>query len=594
MDQRALFAVNTSRVLSVPNSNILKKGIPIGNRPLFLTRHTSITTRALIDGKIQMESTARVDIRINQVSLVSSLAASILTDPDPPRYLLLLVEGGSEVARVILLGADDSLFESFAEAHPKLSLTRYDLPPYEITEIDSPPVLLANIFRFLAERDPDLFARRTDRFLRDPHILTQLLSHVMGLASDAQLDFIPRLRRLADILRDRLGPWIRSIERNHRRNWEEVMGQRISFADGGVSRIIGLPGADPMGVRVGMYTVVPGEEDPTKREAWKVYSYCLGDVLTDRSSFEVETATVDRKRAQEAARYILEPMSLLRLIDEGEAPDYAFLHGPLQNAFETYDEQAPNYTPGVDRQLLQRIGIDEDAVCTAIADIPSDYHGRRMWNQCIPVYLYLMNRLAEQQFPVAGVVERSGGLAYTVGILDALMDAGSLTSGGRAQILRVVHRYEITDEFLLGCILKEGEYIKPIELQKNFRNRAHDKWAQIVSLFPKTSATVLKTSPNAFPFRVEMNPGINESMVTSMMDLLYHTALLLPNYAFPVGLDIVDSYAKIPDWLSKGVSSTLASSVLARAMQTGNAEIVHQLRQLLARSPRDFFYRPRS
>ena len=325
-----------------------------------------------------------------------------------------------------------------------------------------------------------------------------------------------------------------------------------------------------------------------------MYSYCLGDVLTDRESFEVETPTVDRKRAQEAARYILEPLSLLRLIEEGDAPDYAFLHGPLQNAFETYDEQPPNFTPGVDAELLQRTGIDQEAVCDAIPDIPFDYHDRRMWNQCIPVYLYLMKRLAAQKFPVAGVVERSGGLAYTVGLLNALMEGALMTGSGKAEILRVLHRYEITDEFLFGCILKEGEYIKPINLQKNYRNRAHDRWATIVSLFPTTLATVLKTSPNAFPFRVEMNTGIEESTMVSMMDLLYHTALLLPNYAFPVGLDIVDSYAKIPDWLSKGVSSTLASSVLAKAMQTGNADIVHQLRQLLARSPRDFFYRPRS
>ena len=209
-----------------------------------------------------MESKARVDIRTNQVSLVSSLATAILTAPDPPQYLLLLVEGGSEVARVIVLGADDSLFASFAEAYPKLPLAGYDLPPYETTEINSPPVLIGNIYRFLARRDPDLFARRTDRFLRDPHILTQLLSHVMGLASDAQLDFISQLRVLADDLRDRLGDWIRPIERNHRRNWEEVMGQRVSFADGGVSRIIGLPGADPMGIRVGMYTVVPRRGGP--------------------------------------------------------------------------------------------------------------------------------------------------------------------------------------------------------------------------------------------------------------------------------------------------------------------------------------------
>ena len=541
-----------------------------------------------------MDDSARVDIRPSQVSLLSNLATRVLTSSEPPQYLLLMVEGGSDVARIIVLGADDELFTDFERNHTRLSLAGYDLPPYGTTAIDSPPLLVGSIYQFLAGKDPELFARRTDRFLRDPHILTQLLSHVMGLASKSQLDYISHLRILADDLRERMEDWIRPIDRDHRRNWEEVMGKSISFADGGVSRIIGLPSADPMGIRVGMYTVIPGEEDPTERERWRVYSYCLGDVLTDRDSFESDTATVDRKRAQEAARYILEPLSLLRLIDDGDTPDYAFLHGPLQNSFETYDEQAPNYTPGVDTQLLKQLGIDEAAVCSLISGIPADYNGRRMWNQCISVYLYTMLRIAEQRFPVAGVVERSGGLGYTVALLDALTEASLMTSSGRAQVLNVVHRYEITDEFLFGCILKEGEYIEPVALQKNYRHRAHDKWGEIVSLFPSTSATILKTSANAFPFRVEINAGLEETKLRSMMDLLFHTALLLPNYAFPVGLDIADSYAKVPDWLSKGVSSTLASAVLAKAMQTGNTDIVQQLRQLLARSPRDFFYRPRS
>jgi hypothetical protein len=104
---------------------------------------------------------------------------------------------------------------------------------------------------------------------------------------------------------------------------------------------------------------------------------------------------------------------------------------------------------------------------------------------------------------------------------------------------------------------------------------------------------VLKTEESAFPFRIEMNDAAQKNS-TAVISILYHTARLLPRYAFPVGLDIVDKYAKVPDWLSRNVSARLAASVLSRAMSEGDANLVMQIRQLLAHTPRDFFYRPQS
>ena len=596
MDQRALLVVNIGSVLSDPHRDYSRKGIPLGNRALFLERRTSVTVRASINGDILTDHSARIDVRNKQVSLVSSLITKIVSTQSPPKYVLLFAEGGSSVARVIVVDTDGAIFSDFERSHPGLSLARYDLPPAATTALDAPQVLLSKMHQFLAERDQDLFAQRTDRFLRDPHILTQLLSHVMGLASESQNDYISHLRIVADTLREALddGDRIHAIKRDHLHTWEKFIGQNITFADGGVSRIIGLRGADPMGIRVGTYTVVPGEDDVAKREKWRVYSYCIGDVLTDRSSFDTRDAIVDRKRAQEAARYILEPLSFLRLLGEGQRPDLAFLHGPLQNAFETYDEQRPNYTPGVDEKLLGDLGITESAVCHVMSDIPVDHRGRTMWNHCIPIYLYIMKRLDDLRFPIAGVVERSGGDSYTYALLGSLVDDGIMASSVRAKILSLVRTYDIGDEFLFGCVLKEGEYIAPVPFRKNLTNRAHDNWRTIVSLFPTVTATVLKTSHSAFPFRVEMGNSYTDGTANDTLELLYHTARLLPNYAFPVGLGIVDNYARVPDWLSRGVSATLASSVLSKAMQTGNGGMVQQLRQLLARSPRDFFFRPRS
>ena len=90
-----------------------------------------------------------------------------------------------------------------------------------------------------------------------------------------------------------------------------------------------------------------------------------------------------------------------------------------------------------------------------------------------------------------------------------------------------------------------------------------------------------------------MNEAANARQA-HVMRPLYHTARLLPRYAFPVGLDIVDKYAKVPDWLSKNISARMAARVLNRTIAEGDARLVAQVRRLLAHTPRDFFYRPNS
>ena len=40
---------------------------------------------------------------------------------------------------------------------------------------------------------------------------------------------------------------------------------------------------------------------------------------------------------------------------------------------------------------------------------------------------------------------------------------------------------------------------------------------------------------------------------------------LLPKYCFPVGLDAVDKFVKVPNWLTKGVESTYGIALLKEA-----------------------------
>ena len=78
------------------------------------------------------------------------------------------------------------------------------------------------------------------------------------------------------------------------------------------------------------------------------------------------------------------------------------------------------------------------------------------------------------------------------------------------------------------------------------------------------------------------------------MKLIYHSSVLLPEYSFPVGLDIVDKYAKVPDWLSKGVSQHVAVKAYLLCLQEGNSRKLQLMRNLLGKSQRDFFFRSKA
>jgi hypothetical protein len=179
-------------------------------------------------------------------------------------------------------------------------------------------------------------------------------------------------------------------------------------------------------------------------------------------------------------------------------------------------------------------------------------------------------------------------------VIDTLVAEGTIPPSTGKKLKDRLSRYEIGDELLFGCMLEEGEYLTPLELRKNFRHRAHDRWQLVVEQFPRVSATMIKCSATNFPYRVEMTVSPDEAEMETRMSLLYHMSLLLPNYAFPVGIDIADKYARIPDWLSKGVSARLTATVLKRILETGDARMLMQVRRLLAMSPRDFFFRPRA
>jgi hypothetical protein len=519
------------------------------------------------------------------------LCALIRAHPPGDGCLALFFEGTTTEARCVATFWDQAFLRSANEFDPTMRLESYDVPPATVTIVDAERPLGA-LYRIASSRDSELFAVYASRFLDAPHIITALFSHVFTIRTDDNIRFPIQVKKLAEQLRVLLtttgaSVQVGAVTKSHVDLWAQVQGQRFAFLDGGVARIPALAGVQPASMRVGVYSVRPGIVAPDEREQWMT-PFVLGDLI-DRTRPTQERP--DTRRFHEAARYTLEPLSGLQHLREFADTRLLLMHGPLINQFVQYDEGEPNFLPFIEPSFLKEAGIDETGVCSAIPKLPHDSAGRPMWNQFIAIYGYVMKAVDECATPIAGVVERPTGRAVTTAVLARLQKDGLITAAYVDRVTKELERYDITDDFLFGCVLRAGEYITPVQIQKNYPHRARERWQPVVRHFPQPHAFLLKTEDMNFPFRVEMNRAAAAD-VGFAARFLYHTARLLPRYAFPVGLDIVDKYAKIPDWISRGVSAEMSAAVLRRALKTGDAHVVMQIRLLLTRGPRDFFFRP--
>jgi hypothetical protein len=521
--------------------------------------------------------------------------------------LFLHLEQAGGVLRAIAHFSSVEKLKSLAEQRPELRLSSYDLPPAYSTEIepsslrdgmDADSIYDALLHQIQIE-DPTLFTLHTEKFLNAPHLLVPLLSHLASLSAEDNLKFPVQLRRLSDqfrsILEMEASPiHIDKIERNHLETWADADKKQFAFLDGGVAKIAGLPGTEPTALRVGIYCVRAGDINLKTREEWSLSPFVVGDIIDKNTGVHMDDDDqIDLRRLGEAVRYTLELLMALKFVEARPTVEMLFLHGPLVNTFVMYDEGEPHFIPFLKEEFLSQFGITTAAIEETIADIPPAANGKkRMSRQFMAVYGYLLSRVDASPAPLVGVVERSAGSWLAQAVLEHAVQENIIKEDYKRKVIGLMKRYNISDDFLFGCVLAEGEYITPIPIAKNEKRRARESWQRVVEQYKRPFATLLKTTETSFPFRVEMNAAA-QARQAEVMRTLYHTARLLPRYAFPVGLDIVDKYAKVPDWLAKNISARMAARVLNRTIAEGDARLVAQVRRLLAHTPRDFFYRPK-
>ena len=113
----------------------------------------------------------------------------------------------------------------------------------------------------------------------------------------------------------------------------------------------------------------------------------------------------------------------------------------------------------------------------------------------------------------------------------------------------------------------------------------------VIARYPKPWVSYLQVTEWTSPIRLEFFEEQVQSFLPSV-ELVMHCALLLPRYAFPVGLDIVDKFARVPNWMTKPVNTATVVRAMKIALEEKDTTLFQQLRTLLCGSGREFLLRP--
>ncbi|NEX00164.1 hypothetical protein DY467_25670, partial [Rhodopseudomonas sp. BR0G17] len=136
----------------------------------------------------------------------------------------------------------------------------------------------------------------------------------------------PRLEQVfvehVSVLAERLNVFLRAnghiqkVDYNPAEFWPAQRGRAFGFVDGGVAAI-DLPGAAPLGIRVGSYVVRPGDDSESREEFKPEFSIVDDLYAAEPSTYDLpedlDDRYDDRAKLRDAARIISEIAASLAL-----------------------------------------------------------------------------------------------------------------------------------------------------------------------------------------------------------------------------------------------------------------------------------------
>ncbi len=413
--------------------------------------------------------------------------------------------------------------------------------------------------------------------------------------------------------------------------WEEFQNELVSFIDGGIGQT--ELSQVPILLRVGSYEVRVGEGDLTERENFGYYPVVFGDL---------EGGSKEREDFTDIVRITAELLSGLSTLNRNSNLKVLLFHGPLVYLMDAYAGHTPFTEADIDLFLKNYSDDKENArqlkedflrearldVYPAIARGRSDEWADRRLFEPLSWIAFLYRKLIsealsrEPQPIIAGVVERGQSRNFSKKVLLRRVFRGLREKGKQNYFNEIfglsdltspenlMDKLGYTDNLLLGLLLDTGAYSEPWKVDKStsglgsgqirLPGESESSQVDFSSLessqfgFPSISGTYIRVSENTEPIRVEVFSMLGEDQVKEAVRRVYLYSRLLPNYGFPVGLDIADKFAHVPNWMTRAYDKIIRHT-LGMSLQSGeisDEEMRRVLVQTIYMTPRSWFLRP--
>jgi hypothetical protein len=430
--------------------------------------------------------------------------------------------------------------------------------------------------------------------IRSPHIMSQMLKVSGDLSAEAQYEFVKVLELLAEQLRRALNAagMISVIGRGHKALWEEVKGSKTAFVDGGMANLSML-GSAPVAARVGGYIVTPGESG-SDREQFVMVKHLIDELYVPPPGGSVYAGLFpDTGALRDAARISVESAGAVHILQDQPDVKYLFLHGALVNPVSRYTDLMENGRP---------VAVFPEFSPKALEILLPAGEQTRTGRDAnfIRVYLRQLELLQQSTAVVCGVVERESQASSVYRqLIERVIDHPAVPpllpkspDDWAEWFVHMAQQFRVTDALLFRCVLEPGEVLTPVAIDRNEMRRAPAAWTADIQQYPQPWVSYLLPTEWGQPIRVELFQK-DLKHFQELTRLVMHCSWLLPRYAFPVGLDIVDKYAKVPNWMTRPVNTNTAVQALRRAMDAGDMGTFNALRHMLCGSTRDWLFRPK-
>lgn len=477
-------------------------------------------------------------------------------------------------------------------------------------------------------------------FHKQPQLMMKLAENSLLVAENLRHNYFHNTARFISDLRRRRAIDTAKTETNsilhacsvEDTTWDDFQNELVSFIDGGIGQVE-LSSQIPILLRVGSYAVRVGERQLAERENFGYYPVIFGDL---------EGGSKERRDFPDIVRITAELLGGLSTLHRNPDIRVLMFHGPLVYLMNAYAGHTPfteadidlflkHYSDDEERARQLKEGFLAEAhldIYPMMAGGRSDEWARRRLFEPLSWIAFLYRKLisvALNRKPrpiIAGVVERGRSREFCEKVLLERVFRGLRAKGnenyfnemfGRSDLTspkNLMDKLGYTDALLLPLLLETGEYSEPWRIDKSRNLRPGEvtlpgeSGSSTVDFsclrdnsmfgFPVINGAYIRISENSEPIRVEVFSNLGENQVQEAVRRVYLYSRLIPNYGFPVGLDIADKFAHVPNWMTEAYAKMIRHT-LGVSLQKGEVSDVDMrkvLVQTIYMTHRDWIFRP--